>query len=77
MQFALLIYHSPEAFAMRKNDYNDPYLGAWRAYYQQEYEANGNQAPYRGRRTAGASPDIPHSARIFDRSVEFDRGCEP
>jgi len=24
MQFALMIYHSPEEFAMRKNDYNDP-----------------------------------------------------
>ena len=24
MQFALLIYHSPEEFAMRNNDYNDP-----------------------------------------------------
>jgi NAD(P)-dependent dehydrogenase (short-subunit alcohol dehydrogenase family) len=30
MQFALLIYHSPEEFAMRKNGYNDPHLGAWR-----------------------------------------------
>ena len=36
MQFALLIYHSPEEFAMRKNDYNGPYLGAWRAYRRQE-----------------------------------------
>lgn len=34
MQFALLIYHSPEEFARRENDYNDPFLGAWRAYYQ-------------------------------------------
>jgi len=34
MQFALLIYESPEAFATRKSDENDPYLGAWRAYYQ-------------------------------------------
>lgn len=34
MQFALLIYESPEAFAARKNDDNDPYLGAWRAYYK-------------------------------------------
>lgn len=34
MRFALLIYESAEAFAMRKNDENDPYLGAWRAYYK-------------------------------------------
>ena len=34
MQFALLIYESPEEFAARKNDDNDPYLGAWRAYYR-------------------------------------------
>jgi hypothetical protein len=39
MQFALLIYHSPEEFAMRKNDYNDPHLGAWRAYYKALVEA--------------------------------------
>jgi len=28
MQFALMIYHTPEEFAMRKNDYSDPHLGA-------------------------------------------------
>ena len=39
MQFALLIYHSPEEFAMRNNDYNDPHLGAWRAYYKAMVEA--------------------------------------
>ena len=39
MQFTLLIYHSPEEFAMRKNDYHDPYLGAWRAYYKALVEA--------------------------------------
>jgi hypothetical protein len=39
MQFALLIYHSPEEFAMRKNDYNGPYVGAWRAYYKALVEA--------------------------------------
>jgi hypothetical protein len=33
MQFALLIYESPELFAARKNGEDDPYLGAWRAYY--------------------------------------------
>ena len=34
MQFALLIYESPEAFAARKSDGSDPYTGAWRAYYK-------------------------------------------
>ena len=34
MQFALLIYESPEALASRKNDDNDSYLGAWRAYHK-------------------------------------------
>jgi hypothetical protein len=33
MQFALLIYDSAQGFAARKNDGNDPYIGAWRAYY--------------------------------------------
>ena len=32
MQFALLVYESPEAFAARNADENDPHLGAWRAY---------------------------------------------
>jgi len=34
MQFALLIYESPEAFASRKSDANDPYTGAWSAYHK-------------------------------------------
>jgi hypothetical protein len=34
MQFALLIYESPEAFEIRNNDGNDPYTGAWRAYHK-------------------------------------------
>lgn len=33
MRFALLIYESREAFASRKNDGDDAYRGAWRAYY--------------------------------------------
>ena len=40
MQFALLIYHSPEEFAMRNNDDNHPHLAAWRAYYKALVEAN-------------------------------------
>lgn len=39
MKVALLIYESPDAFATRKNDKNDPYLGAWRAYYKTLVEA--------------------------------------
>ena len=39
MQFALLIYHSPEEFDMRNKDYDDPHLGAWRAYYKALVEA--------------------------------------
>ena len=34
MQFALLVYESPEAFATRNQDERDPYIGAWRAYYK-------------------------------------------
>ncbi len=39
MQFALLVYESPEAFATRNNDEIDPYTGAWRAYYKALVEA--------------------------------------
>src|ERR1700737_4004054 len=55
MQFALLIFESPEAFAARNNnDETDPYLGAWRAYHKALVEAGiyvgGNplQAPETG-----------------------------
>jgi hypothetical protein len=34
MQFVLMIYHTPDEFGMRKNDYTDPRIGAWRAYYE-------------------------------------------
>ena len=34
MQFALLIYETPEAFANRNSDGNDSYTGAWRAYHK-------------------------------------------
>lgn len=39
MQFALLIYESPEAFASRKSEGNDAYTGAWRAYHKALVEA--------------------------------------
>ena len=34
MQFALLIFESPEAFAARNGDGTDPYTAAWRPYYK-------------------------------------------
>lgn len=34
MQFALLVFETPEAFATRKTPENNPYLGAWRPYYK-------------------------------------------
>ena len=39
MQFALLIYETPEAFAKRKNDETSTYTGAWRAYHRAIVEA--------------------------------------
>ena len=39
MQFALLVFESPEAFAARNSAETDPYLGAWRAYYKSLVEA--------------------------------------
>ena len=39
MQFVLMIYHTPEEFALRNKDYSDPHLGAWRAYYKALVEA--------------------------------------
>jgi hypothetical protein len=39
MQFAVLIYESPEAFGSRGKDPSDPYIGAWRAYYKALTEA--------------------------------------
>ena len=39
MQFALLIYESPEAFQQRKSDGANTYTAAWRAYYRSMVEA--------------------------------------
>lgn len=39
MRFAVMIYQTPEEYALRKNDYNHPHLGAWRAYYKALVEA--------------------------------------
>jgi hypothetical protein len=34
MQYALLIYETPDSFASRERGPEDPYQGAWRAYYR-------------------------------------------
>jgi hypothetical protein len=39
MEYAILIYETPEAFARRENGDDDPYLGAWRAYHKALVEA--------------------------------------
>ena len=39
MQFALLVYESPEPWVTRNNDETSPYIGAWRAYYKALVEA--------------------------------------
>jgi hypothetical protein len=39
MQFALIIYESPEGFAMRNSDGTDSYTAAWRAYHRAVVEA--------------------------------------
>ena len=62
MQFVLMIYHSPEEFAKRQNDYNDPYLGAWRAYYKALVEA--------GVYVAGDALEVPETGT----TVRFTEG---
>jgi len=39
MKYAMLIYESPQAFESRVNGDNDPYVGAWRAYYKAVVDA--------------------------------------
>jgi len=34
MQFAFLIYESPEQWATRNQDASNPYIAAWRAYHK-------------------------------------------
>ena len=59
MQFALLIFESPEALAARNADENDAYLGAWRAYHKAIVEAGiyvgGNPLQTSGDRNHGAA----------------------
>ncbi len=39
MQYAMLIYETPENFDSRKKRDNDAYIGAWRAYHKALVEA--------------------------------------
>jgi hypothetical protein len=34
MQYAMLIYETPEAFESRQSGEENPYVGSWRAYHQ-------------------------------------------
>src|SRR5205807_10412135 len=70
MQFALMIYHTPEEFDMRKNDYSDPHLGAWRAYYR----ALADAGVYVGA-DALEVPETGTTVRLRDgkRRVQMDR----
>ena len=67
MQFALLIYESPEAFAARKSDGSDPYTGAWRAYYKALEEA--------GVYVAGDPLEVPETGTTI-RIKEGKRGVQ-
>ncbi|HEY2676554.1 MAG TPA: YciI family protein [Steroidobacteraceae bacterium] len=40
MQYALLIYESPDAFSKRQDEHDEePYMGAWRSYYKSVVDA--------------------------------------
>ena len=56
MQYALLIYHTPEEFSMRKNDYKDPHLAAWRAYHKALVDA--------GVYVAGDALEVPETGTV-------------
>ncbi len=62
MQFGLLIYESPDAFATRKREDLDPYAGAWRAYYKAAVEA--------GIYVGGDPLEVPETAT----TVRLDKG---
>jgi len=69
MQFALMICHTPEEFEMRKNDYNHPHLGAWRAYYKALVAAG----VYVGGNALELSRAKPGLAGAFDRGIYRSR----
>jgi len=67
MQFALLIYESPEAFASRRSDGTDPYTGAWRAYHKALVES--------GVFVAGDPLEVPETGTTI-RIKEGKRGLQ-
>jgi hypothetical protein len=67
MQFALLLYESPEAFASRKSDGTDPYTGAWRLYYKALVES--------GAYVAGDPLEVPETGTTI-RIKEGKRGVQ-
>jgi len=67
MQFALLIYESPEAFASRRSDGTDPYTGAWRAYHKALVES--------GVFVAGDPLEVPETGTTI-RIKEGKRGVQ-
>lgn len=67
MQFALLIYESPEAFASRKSEGNDSYTGAWRAYHKALAES--------GTFVAGDPLEVPETGTTI-RIREGKRGVQ-
>lgn len=54
MQYALLIYESPETFASRERSEDDAYMGAWRVYYKAMLDA--------GVYVGGTALHVPHTA---------------
>jgi hypothetical protein len=62
MQFGLLIYESPEAFATRTHEGRTLYVGAWRAYYRAVVEA--------GIYVGGDPLEVPETAT----TVRLDKG---
>jgi hypothetical protein len=79
MQYALLIYESPEDFASRGAERDvEPYIGAWRTYYRSMVDAGvyaGGQAldiPETGTTVlcAGGKRQIQDGA-AYDRAIEL------
>lgn len=79
MQFALLIYDSPEAFALRKSEGADRYTGARRAYYKAVVKAgNPLEVPEKGT-TVRINDGEPHAKEQlggFTLSLELRRRVE-
>jgi hypothetical protein len=67
MEFALLIYEPPQAFASRKSDGTDPYTGAWRAYHKALVES--------GIYIAGKPLEVPETGTTI-RTKEGKRGVQ-